>query len=63
MGCHGNQNAFIFEDDIFLHFNGPIEQINMHKKMSYVFNVGLFTPGILDYPMIFPHFSVFINIR
>ena len=29
-----NQNAFIFEDNIFLHLSGPIEQINTHKTSS-----------------------------
>ena len=27
-------NAFIFDDNIFLHLSGPIEQINIQKKMS-----------------------------
>ena len=50
MSCHGNhgisynQSAFIFEDNIFLHLSGPIEQIYTHNEMSYVFNVGLITP-------------------
>ena len=50
MGCHGNheisktQITFIFEDNIFLHINGPIGQIYAHKKMSDVFNLGLITP-------------------
>ena len=40
MGCHGNhdisyyKNAFIFEDNMFWHLSGPIEQINIQKKMS-----------------------------
>ena len=42
-----NQRAFIFEDNIFLHLLGPIEQIYTHNEMSNVFNLGLVTPCIL----------------
>ena len=33
--------------------------------MSYVFNLGLITPWDTSfvYPMVFPHFEVFININ
>ena len=37
---------FIFEDNILLHLSGPIEQISMHEKLSYVLNVGLITLDI-----------------
>ena len=35
-----------------LHISGPIEPINIHKKMFSVFNVGLIT-GMLVHPMSF----------
>ena len=41
MSC--NQNEIIFEDSIFWHLSGPIEQIYTHNEMSYVFNLGLIT--------------------
>ena len=63
MGCHGNheisktQITFIFEDNIFLHLSGPIEQIYAHNKMSDVFNLGLITPlHTIVYPCFFPSF-------
>ena len=66
MGCHGNheisynQRAFIFEDHIYLHLSGPIEQIYTHNEISYVFNyVQLRSDYPLAYyslPMVFPHF-------
>ena len=33
----------LFFRTICLHLSGPIEQIYIHKKMSYVFNVGVIT--------------------
>ena len=39
MGCHENheisykQRAFIFEDNILLHLNGPNEQIYTHNEI------------------------------
>ena len=50
MGCHGNheisktQRTFIFEDNIFFAFSGPIGHIYAHYEMSYAFNLGLITP-------------------
>ena len=46
MGCHGNHTISHYRNEpflrtiFFLHLNGPIEQIGMHKKLSWVFNVG-----------------------
>ena len=63
MGCHGNheisktQITFIFEDNIFLHLNGPIGQIYAHNKMSDVFNLGLILLlHNIVYPCFFPSF-------
>ena len=53
-GCHGNhelsynQNAFIFEDNIFLHLSGNIKQIYTHNQMSYVFNVQLLSKIFIE---------------
>ena len=66
MGCHRNheisktQRTFIFEDNIFLHLNGPIGQIYAHNEMSYVLNLGLITPlhTIVD-PWFLPSFLRF----
>ena len=64
MGCRGNheisynQRAFIFEDNIFLHLGGPLEQIYTHNEMSnmYVSNLGLITNlHTIVYPCFFPH--------
>ena len=70
MGCHENhdisynQRAFIFEDNIFLHLRGPIEQSYTHNEMSYVFNLGQITPlHTIVYPCFSPHFYDFINIH
>ena len=66
MGCHGNLeisynlSASIFEDTIFLHLSGPIEQIYTHNKMSYVFNLGLINPWPTTiYPWFLPSFLSF----
>ena len=62
IGCHGNheisynQNASIFEDNMFLHLSGPIEQIYTHNLMPFVFNLGLITPLDTNLPNVFPHF-------
>ena len=50
MGCHGNhlisynQAHLFFMTIFFLHISGPIEQIETHNEISYVFSVGLITP-------------------
>ena len=50
----------LFLRTIFLHSSGPIKQIYTHKHMS----LGVITPGIQVYPMIFSlMFQVFINIH
>ena len=65
MGCHGsndisyNQNAFILEENIFLHLSGPLEQIYTHNKMSIVFNEGLISPLDTSLPNVLPSFLSF----
>ena len=73
MGCHGNhdvsyyKNAFIFEDNIFWHLSGPIEQINIQKKMSSVFNVGLITSwdasSSIGFSLILKFSLIFMNMQ
>ena len=73
MGCHGNheisynQNAFIFEDNIFWHLSGPIEQFYTHNKMSYGFNLGLIAPLNTSFPnclsLIFKFSLIFMNMK
>ena len=65
MGCHGNheisyiQSALFYEDNIFLHLSGPIEQIYTRNEMSYVINVGLIIPLDTSLPNGFPSFIRF----
>ena len=55
MGCHGNhkvsysQNAFIL-GQYFFALSGPIEQIYIYDKISYVFNVGMLIPWNTSLP-------------
>ena len=73
MVCHGNhdisyyQNAFIFEDNIFQHLSGPIEQIHIQKKKSWVFNVGLITSwdagSSNGFSLIFKFPLIFMNMQ
>ena len=46
-----------------LYLSGPFAEIGMQKKLSYMFNIGLITPRILVYPMVFPHFMSFITFH
>ena len=72
MGCNGNhkisynQNAFIFEDNIFA-FKWSNLKINIHKKMSSVFNVGLITSwdtsSSYGFPLIFKFSLIFMNMQ
>ena len=73
MDCHGNheilynQRAFNFEDNIFVHLSGPIEQICTCDEMPYVFNLGLITPLDTSLANGFPSFYkislIFMNMQ
>ena len=65
MDCHGNheilynQRAFNFENNIFVHLSGPIEQIYTCDEMSYVFKSDLITPLDTSLANGFPSFVRF----
>ena len=61
MLCY-KQNAFILRAIFVLHLSGPIKQIYIHNKMSYVFNVGLITPWDTRLPNGFPSL-IFMNVQ
>ena len=63
MGCHANHEISKTKEQLFLrtifcmHLSGPIEQINAHNVMSYVFNSGLITLlNTIVYLRFFPTF-------
>ena len=67
MICHIIKMHLSLRTIFCLHLSGPIEKINIHKKMSEVFNVGLITSWDASssngFSVIFNFSLIFMNMQ